>query len=69
MHWQEAQKRAYEQSGTNFVFLPENRALLAGYQGYGWVVVTPERSMEAQTVQQVELVLEELLLPPLGWQP
>ncbi len=49
------------------MFLPDNRAMFAGYEGYGWVVVTPKRSLEAKTAQGVQLVLEELRLPSLGW--
>lgn len=67
-HWQEAQKEQREKTGTNAVFLPNEQATITGYEGYGWLLVTPELSLSAQTAQGVELVLEELDLPLLGWE-
>jgi hypothetical protein len=67
MHWQEAQARARASSGTNIVFLPDGKAALVGHAARGWLVVTPERGMAARTAEGVQLVLEELRLPALGW--
>jgi hypothetical protein len=53
----------------NFVFLPDDRALIAGTPERGWIILSPRHNLklEAQTAQGVELALEELVLPPLGW--
>ncbi len=55
-------------SGTNAVFSPDGDAAIVGYEGQGWLIVTPSGTLSAQTEAGVELVLEELNIAPLGWQ-
>src|SRR5579862_1237236 len=67
-YWQEAQELARKQDGTNFVFLPENRAMLAGYKKRGWRILTAQGGVEVKTARGVDLMLKELDLPLLGWE-
>lgn len=68
-HWQEAQEAARKEGGSNFVVTPDGKAFIAGYPEYGWIIVssTQNLKLEARTAQGVELALEELGLPSLGW--
>jgi len=66
-HWREAQEAGREETGTNAVFLPNQEGAIVGHQGYGWLIMTPETAIQVQTTQGVELALEELNLPSLGW--
>jgi len=66
-HWLEAQEQARAKGPGNFIFLPEEKACIAGYEGYGWFVLTSQGSIKVRTPQGVDMVLEELGLPSLGW--
>ncbi len=66
-HWREAQEIQRKRVGTNAVFTPDGKRAITGYEEYGWLIVTPEHSIEARTALGVEMVLEELELPLLGW--
>lgn len=41
--------------------------VIVGYQEYSWLIVTPKTVIHTQTIQEIELVLEELYFPSLGW--
>lgn len=66
-HWQEAQQKQREETGTNIVLLSDGNVALIGCKETGWMLITPEITWKAQTDQGVELAMEELGLPPLGW--
>jgi len=67
-HWQKAQEAARKEGGSNFIFLPNNKALFVGSQERGWIIQSSVHNLklEAQTAQGVELALEELAFPPPG---
>lgn len=66
-HWQEAQEEARATSGTNMVFTQDGKAALVESGDRGWRIVTIETTLEAQTALEVDFVLEELEIAPLGW--
>lgn len=68
-HWQEAQEAARKKGGGNFVFTSDRKACIAGFSERGWIIISSLHNLklEARTAQGVELALEELGLPPLGW--
>lgn len=68
MHWLEAQEETLKRGPGNFVFLEDNGACIAGSEELGWRVITADNlKLGARTAVGVDLVLEELGLPHLGW--
>ena len=68
-HWQEAQKRARQETGCNIVVSADHTAVLYGNATLGWAVLSENAQLrvQAQTVEGVCRVLEELELSQLGW--
>lgn len=68
-HWQEAQEALREEGWSNYVFMPDGSAAIAGYPERGWIIVDAKHNLklEAKTSAGVEMALEELGLPSLGW--
>jgi hypothetical protein len=66
-HWQEAQEQERSKGPGNFVFSPEENACIAGNEDLGWMILTSEGSVKVRIAQGVDMMLEELGLPYLGW--
>ncbi len=66
-HWQEAQEQERAKGPGNFVFSPDEKACIAGNEKRGWMILTPDGTVEVKTAQGVDMMLEELGLPHLGW--
>lgn len=66
-HWSEAQGEEREAGPGNFILTDDESAWMAGSPERGWIVGTHEQCLGAQTADGVEMVLEELGLPSLGW--
>lgn len=68
-HWQEAQEAAKKTGWSNFVFDSSGQACIAGSPDRGWIILSPQHhlQLQARTEQGVDLALQELGLPLLGW--
>ncbi|MGH2496497.1 MAG: hypothetical protein ACRDIV_17500 [Ktedonobacteraceae bacterium] len=64
--WHEAQEQQ-RKAGGNAVFTPDHRGAITGYEELGWLVITCDLSLKVRTAEGVQLALEELGLPQLGW--
>lgn len=69
-HWQEAQEAARKTGWGNFVSTADQDAWIVGSTECSWIIFSCHRKLQlvAKTVQGVDMVLEELDLPHLGWQ-
>ena len=50
MTWQQAQEKARRETGINYVFAPENQAVIGGYEGFGFSILVPQGCVFANTV-------------------
>jgi hypothetical protein len=58
----------YTKGPGNFVFSPDEKASITGNEERGWAILSPDGSVEVKTAQGIDIMLEELGLPHLGWQ-
>ena len=63
MTWQQAQEKARRETGINYVFAPENQAVIGGYEGFGFFILVPQGCVFANTAEGVQRVVEEFALP------
>ncbi len=54
MTWQQAQEKARRETGINYVFAPENQAVISGYEGFGFFILVPQGCVFANTAEGVE---------------
>lgn len=68
-HWQEAQEAARKTGWANFVSTADQKAWIAGSPERGWIILSSQHNLQlvAKTERGVEMALEELGLPALGW--
>ncbi len=55
------------ETGINYVFAPENQAVIGGYEGFGFFILVPQGCVFANTAEGVQRVVEEFALPEVGW--
>lgn len=66
-HWLEAQQQQRTEAGHNIVLSLDERNIIVGKEDRGWILLTPKGSIPVRTAQGMDLLLEELEVPHLGW--